>query len=51
MQALKIDRTKCYTPQNYAKKFGVPQSTVYHQISKKLIETVEIDGVVFVYKD
>jgi len=47
-RALKIDRTKLITPQNYAKKHRLAASTVYRYINQGKLKTEEIDGVCFV---
>lgn len=46
----KVDIKKCYTPKLYAERFGIPLSTVYHQIKNKYVKTIEIAGTVFIYK-
>ena len=48
LKALKIDRTKLITPQNYAKKHGLAPSTVYRYMAQGKLRTEEIDGVQFV---
>ena len=48
MEALKIDRTKLKTVENYAKTFGLSKPTVYKRIEQGLLKKVIIDGVTFV---
>lgn len=46
---LKIDRTRCFTPANYAKKYGMSRSNVYKLLDGGKLPTVDIDGVLFIY--
>jgi hypothetical protein len=48
MESTKVDRTKLLTITNYAKREGLTRQAVHYQIKEKQLETVKIDGVVFV---
>lgn len=48
---LRIDRTKCYTVQAYAEKKKMHPRTVYRRIADKLLATVDISGVMFIYDE
>lgn len=47
---MKVDITELYTVGNYALKERVSTTAVYNWIDKKIIRSVEIDGVKFVIK-
>lgn len=47
---LKIDRTKCFTAPVYAEKEKMNLRTVYRHMEENKLPTVEISGVVFIYK-
>jgi hypothetical protein len=49
LQPLKIDRTRCLTPANYAKKYGKSRSNVYKLLEDGKLPTIEIDGIIFIY--
>ena len=48
MEALKVDRTKLKTVENYAKYVGLSKPTVYKRIKEGLVKKVVIDGVTFI---
>lgn len=48
MKQLKEDISKLKTATNYAKEKGVNRRTVYNWRDEGKIETVEIDGILFV---
>lgn len=48
MEALKIDRTKLKTVENYAKAFGISKPTIYKRLESGELKKVVIDGVTFV---
>jgi predicted DNA-binding transcriptional regulator AlpA len=48
MEALKIDRTKLKTVENYAKAYGISKPTIYKRLESGELKKVVIDGVTFV---
>lgn len=48
MEALKVDRTKLKTVENYAKHRGISKPTVYKRLESGELKKVVIDGVTFV---
>lgn len=48
MEALKVDRTKLKTVENYSKDYGVSKPTVYKRLKSGELKKVVIDGVTFV---
>lgn len=48
MESIKVDKTKLLTVTNYAKRENLTRQAVHYQIKEKQVETVKIDGVVFV---
>lgn len=48
MEALKIDRTKLKTVENYSKMFGISKPTIYKRMGDGTLKKVVIDGVTFV---
>ncbi len=49
MDALKVDRTKLKTVENYSKAYGISKPTVYQRMKDGLLKKVVIDGVTFVH--
>lgn len=47
-QALKIDRTKLRTVENYSKLYGLSKPTIYKRIGDGTLTKILIDGVTFV---
>jgi len=48
MKSIKVDKTKLLTITNYAKRENLTRQAVHYQVKEKQIDTVKIDGVVFV---
>jgi hypothetical protein len=48
MEALKIDRTKLKTVENYSKAYGISKPTIYKRLESGELKKVVIDGVTFV---
>ncbi len=48
MKSKNIDSTKLLTVTNYAKKMNLTRQAVHYQVKEKLIDSVKIDGVIFV---
>lgn len=48
MEALKVDRTKLKTVENYSKLFSISKPTIYKRLASGELKKVTIDGVTFV---
>ena len=49
MEALKVDRTKLYTPTAYSKKVGESVQTIKYWMKTERVNTVDINGKTLVY--
>lgn len=47
-EALKIDKTKLKTVENYSKLYSISKPTIYKRLKEGILKKVIIDGVTFV---